>query len=215
MIPKHPKVKTLQRNNEDFISLVPYHNAHPDNGYLIKRRHTLLEKKIKQTKKMIRSDPSYRLTYQKCSCLCLGIKIMSIFTYGHTQAGVRQGGPLSYDTTSILRCFVTRTQTQARTYSPTNFCIMSKNRVQKGSKWKTIHVSILRLLQNERRLYVENVSHRLTVEQGHFVWRSRRGRPGYSVGIYLWSHQVIMSWGMPDIQSRVSQIYHRRSVMAD
>lgn len=105
--------------------------------------------------------------------------------WAHT-SGCQVGGPFSYDITSILRCFVTRTQTHAHTYYPTNFCITSKNRVQKGSKWKTIHASILRLLQNERRLYVEHVSHRLTVEQGHFVWRSRRGRPGYSVWIYLY-----------------------------
>lgn len=71
-------------------------------------------------------------------------------------------------------------------YSPPKFWIRSKNRVQIGSKQKTIHASILTLLQHERRLYVENVSHRLTVEQGHFVWWSRRSRPGYSVWINLY-----------------------------
>lgn len=71
----------------------------------------------------------------------------------------------------------------AHTIQP-NSPLHQRTGCKKGFKWKTIHVSILRLLHNERRLYVENVSHQLTVEQGHFVWRSRRGRPGYSAWSY-------------------------------
>lgn len=139
--------------------------------------------KIKQ--KMIRSDLIDSIdSHQKCSRLCLGVGVVSIFT--SRCQGARWGRPLSCYTTSILRCFVTQTQTHARICYPASFSIISKSRVQEGSKWKTIPASILRLLYNERRLYGENVSRQLTVEQGHFVRWSRRGRPGYSAWIYLY-----------------------------
>ena len=161
MIPKHPKVKTLQRHNEGFTSLGAYHNAHPDNGYFTKSRSTSLQKKTKQRKKnKIWSLLSAHIP--KVLELIFGSKDLSVYLSSHmaTHKQVSGRGPLSYNITSILRCLVTRTQTHARTYYPTNFCIISKNRVQKGSKWKRIHASILRLLQNERRLYVASVSHR-------------------------------------------------------
>lgn len=125
--------------------------------------------------------------------------MMSIFTYGHTQAGVRcvcmcVGGPFKLWYHQYFEMFChPNSNTCPHILSNQKFCIIFKNKVQKGSRWKTTHASILRLLQNERRLYVENVSNRSTVEQGHFVWRSRKGRPGYSAWIYLYE-VTELSW---------------------
>lgn len=170
---------------------------------------------------MTRFDPSYRLTYQKYSwysCLCLGVKVMSIFTYGHAQAGVRVSGWGSFKLlyhqyfemfchpnsntcphmiSSQLRHYF-KQQGVRRVEIEDNPCLY----LETSPEWKT---PLWGKCKSSVKCWTRTFC---MVVQRSQAWV-------LCTNLFVWSHRVIISWGMPDIQSRVSRIYHRRSVMAD